>query len=150
MVRKPTADARESERVAPVAPDAADADDGVTFTEGSGNVFEDLGLPDAQERLAKAKLAHQITTTLARRHLTQTQAAGVLGISQPKVSDLTRGKLSGFSMERLFKLLLSLDYDVRISLAPVPRRTKSRPSLRVRSEVAASGAAGARPKPVRS
>ncbi len=72
---------------------------------GSGNVFADLGLPDAEERLAKAELAPQILNIIARRRLTQAQAAELLGIDQPKVSALTRGKLSGFSMERLFHFL---------------------------------------------
>jgi predicted XRE-type DNA-binding protein len=147
MVSKRAASAPESDHF---DPDVFDINEEITVTASSGNVFEDLGLPDAEERLAKAKLAHRITTTIERRHLTQQQAAGVLGISQPKISDLCRGKLSGFSMERLFKLLRALDYDVSISVIPTPQRTKTRPSLRVVSEVAASGLAEERPRPVRS
>jgi predicted XRE-type DNA-binding protein len=130
--------------------DRADTNEEFTVTPSSGNVFEDLGLPNAQERLAKAHLARQIATTIKRRHLTQLQAAGVLGISQPKVSDLVRGKLAGFSMDRLFKLLLALNYDVRISVTPTPQRTKTRPSLRVTSEVAVAGVAEEPPRPLRS
>lgn len=88
---------------------------------GSGNVFADLGLPDAEERLAKAELARQILKIIADRRLTQTQAAELLGIDQPKVSALTRGKLSGFSMERLFHFLNALGRDVQITVKPKPR-----------------------------
>jgi predicted XRE-type DNA-binding protein len=125
-------------------------EDEITVTASSGNVFDDLGLPIAQERLAKAQLARQVANAIARRHLTQAQAAAVLGVGQPKVSDLVRGKLSGFSMERLFKLLLALDYDVQISVTPTPPRTKTKPSLRVMSEVAASGLAKEAPRPARA
>ena len=88
---------------------------------GSGNVFADLGLPDAEERLAKAELARQILKIIARRRLTQAQAAELLGIDQPKVSALTRGKLSGFSMERLFHFLNALGRDVQITVKAKPR-----------------------------
>lgn len=88
---------------------------------GSGNVFADLGLPDAEERLAKAELARQILNIVAQRRLTQAEAAEILGIDQPKVSALTRGKLSGFSMERLFRFLNVLGRDVDISIKPKPR-----------------------------
>ena len=89
--------------------------------EGSGNVFADLDLPDAEERLAKAELARQILKIISTRSLTQTQAAEILGIDQPKVSALTRGKLSGFSMERLFHFLNCLGLDVQITVKPKPR-----------------------------
>lgn len=88
---------------------------------GSGNVFADLDLPDAEERLAKAELARQILNIIAQRHLTQAEAAELLGIDQPKVSALTRGKLSGFSMERLFHFLNLLGRDVKITIKPKPR-----------------------------
>jgi predicted XRE-type DNA-binding protein len=88
---------------------------------GSGNVFADLGLPDAEERLAKAELARQILNIIARRRLTQAQAADLLGIDQPKVSALTRGRLSGFSMERLFHFLNALGRDVQIIVKAKPR-----------------------------
>jgi len=84
--------------------------------EGTGNVFADLDLPDAEERLAKAELARQILNIITQRGLTQSQAAEILGIDQPKVSALIRGKLSGFSMERLFHFLNALGLDVQITL----------------------------------
>ena len=89
-----------------------------TVTPGSGNVFEDLGIPDAGIALAKANLAHSISEAIARRKLSQVKAAGVLGITQPKVSDLTRGKLDGFTLDRLLKLLNRLDLAVEISVRP--------------------------------
>lgn len=88
---------------------------------GSGNVFADLNLPDAEERLAKAELARLILNIITERRLTQTQAAELLGIDQPKVSALTRGKLSGFSMERLFLFLNALGRDVQITVKPKPQ-----------------------------
>ena len=77
------------------------------FTPSSGNVFADLNLPHADDLLAKAELAAKIIAEIQRRRLTQSQAAAILGIDQPKVSALKQGKLSGFSIERLMRLLLS-------------------------------------------
>lgn len=87
---------------------------------GSDNVFADLGLPHAEERLAKAELARQVLNIITERRLTQIQAAEFLGIDQPKVSALTRGKLSGFSMERLFHFLTALGRDVQITVKQKP------------------------------
>jgi len=95
--------------------------EGIEVYHGSGNVFADLGLPDAEERLAKAELARQILNIITERRLTQTEAAELLGIDQPKVSALTRGKLSGFSMERLFHFLNTLGRDVQITVKAKPR-----------------------------
>jgi predicted XRE-type DNA-binding protein len=80
----------------------------------SGNVFEDLGLPNPEELLLKAQLAAQIGSLISARQLTQSEAAGLLGIDQPKVSALLRGKLSGFSTERLFRFLNALGSNVEI------------------------------------
>jgi predicted XRE-type DNA-binding protein len=84
--------------------------------ESSGNIFEDMGSPDAAERLAKALLARTIRKRLEGR--TQTDAAAVLGISQPDVSDLVRGRLRRFSQERLEKFLTLLGANVRIVVEP--------------------------------
>jgi predicted XRE-type DNA-binding protein len=89
-------------------------------TEGSGNVFADLGLADPEEALAKAELARQIGALLAERGLTQAQAAALLGVDQPKVSALVRGRLEGFSLDRLLRFLLALDRDVEIVVRPRP------------------------------
>ena len=87
----------------------------------SGNVFADLGLPHADDLLAKAELAAKIIADIQRRRITQAQAAAVLGIDQPKISALKQGKLSGFSIERLMRLLLLLGRDVEIAVKEKPR-----------------------------
>jgi predicted XRE-type DNA-binding protein len=86
------------------------------FTPSSGNVFADLNLPYADDLLAKAELAAKIIAEIQRRRLTQSQAAAILGIDQPKVSALKQGKLSGFSIERLMRLLLALGRDIEITV----------------------------------
>ena len=88
------------------------------YTVGSGNVFADLGVPEPEEALAKAALAHQIAELVARRGWTQARAAEALGIDQPKVSALLRGRLAGFSIERLLRFLTALDQDVAIVVGP--------------------------------
>lgn len=90
-------------------------------TASSGNVFQDLGLPQSDELLAKAALANQIASIVSHRHLTQAEAARVLGTGQPKVSELLAGKLDGFSIERLIRFLNALDRDVQILVSPKPR-----------------------------
>jgi predicted XRE-type DNA-binding protein len=87
----------------------------------SGNVFADLELPDAEEMQAKALLSIQIHDIIKKRRLTQAQAAELLGIDQPKVSALIRGRLKGFSMERLFHFLNLLGRDVQIVVSPKSR-----------------------------
>ena len=96
----------------------------------SGNVFEDLGVPDSAEALAKADLAARIAEIIAERGLTQTGAAKLLGIDQPSVSDLIRGRLRGFSSDRLFRFLNALGRDVEIVIRP-KRRSGSKPAIRV-------------------
>jgi predicted XRE-type DNA-binding protein len=98
-------------------------------TPSSGNVFADLNLPQADDLLAKAELTSKIIAEIQRRRLTQSQAAMILGIDQPKVSALKQGKLSGFSIERLMRLLLLLGRDIEIQ---VKARAKSRASARLR------------------
>jgi predicted XRE-type DNA-binding protein len=94
------------------------------FVVGSGNIFEDAGRPDAKEALARAELLRQITSIIRHRHLTQVEAAKILGTTQPIVSDLMRGKLSKFSFERLFAFLVCLGRDVEIVVRPKPRSRK--------------------------
>ena len=98
--------------------------------ESSGNVFADLALRDPQNRLAKAQLAHQICQVIAGRGLTQTKAAKLLGLDQPKISALMHGKLKGFSAERLFRCLNDLGQEVEITIRPA-RRTGRRGDTRV-------------------
>jgi predicted XRE-type DNA-binding protein len=87
----------------------------------SGNVFADIGLPNPEERLAKAELAIRIAEAIRARRLTQTRAARVLRIDQPKISRLLRGQLSGFSTERLMHFLTRLGRDVEIVVKIAPR-----------------------------
>ena len=93
----------------------------IAITRGTKNVFADLGYPDAVERQAKLRLAHALNQVLEQRELTQTAAATVLGLTQPKVSALRHYKLSGFSVERLMTLLTVLDQDVEIVIKRKPR-----------------------------
>jgi predicted XRE-type DNA-binding protein len=74
----------------------------------SGNVFADLGVPNAEEYLAKSELAAQIFKIVKARRLTQVAAGKLLGIPQPKVSALLNGRLDGFSTERLIRFLNAL------------------------------------------
>jgi predicted XRE-type DNA-binding protein len=81
---------------------------------GSGNVFADLGFPDAAELDIKVPLAVEIVRIINTRHLSQVAAGNVLKINQPKVSALKNFKLDGFSIERLMTFLLALGHDVEI------------------------------------
>ncbi len=85
-----------------------------TVVYGSGNVFADIGLPDAEGELAKAKLALAVRKTIESRGLTQADAAKSMGLDQPKVSKIVRGRLSEFSTEKLLRCLLRLGMDVDI------------------------------------
>ena len=93
----------------------------IEVEKGSGNIFADIGLPNREERLAKADLAIRIGAAIRARRLTQSRAAHVLGIDQPKISRLLRGQLSGFSTERLMRFLTSLGRDVEITVKAAPR-----------------------------
>jgi predicted XRE-type DNA-binding protein len=112
-------------------------------TMSSGNVFADLGLPDADELLVKAELVMQISRIVEERGLTQVQAAELLGIDQPKVSHLLRGNLRGYSVERLSRFLNALGQDVEIVVRPKPRterQGRTRVTSRRRSAPAAARA----------
>ncbi len=87
-------------------------------TEGSGNVFADLGLPNADQELMKARLTLQIARILKDRGLTQSEAAKILGIQQPHVSALVRNRGGNFSVGRLIDFLTVLGHDVEITVKP--------------------------------
>jgi predicted XRE-type DNA-binding protein len=89
--------------------------------EGSSNIFADLGFPHPEEHLAKAGLAVQIIEIIRQRRLSQSAAAKILGIDQPKVSALVRGQLKNFSLDRLCRFLNALDKDVEIVVKDKPR-----------------------------
>ena len=95
----------------------------------SGNVYSDIGLANADGHLAKAHLAHTICDLIAEAGLNQSQAARRLGIDQPKVSALMRGRLRDFSTDRLMRFITALDHDVVITIRE-PKDTAN-PSVRV-------------------
>ena len=90
----------------------------------SGNVFADLGVAEPDVALAKAELARLIEQIIRSRGLTQVQAAEILGVDQGKVSALVRGRLSGFSTDRLFRFLAALGSNIDIVIRPRGRSTK--------------------------
>lgn len=90
----------------------------VTVTPSCGNIFADLDLPDPELLLAKAKLSIMIEHLIKERRLTQAQAAKLMGLTQPNVSDLVRGRLDGFTLDRLFRCLEALDQEIEIMVRP--------------------------------
>jgi len=87
----------------------------------SGNVFADLGLPNADEHLIKAGLVVKIGRIVRQRELTQAAAAQLMGIDQPKVSAMLAGEFRGYSVERLMRFLVALGHDVEIVVKPRKR-----------------------------
>ncbi len=103
--------------------------DPVKVRRSSGNVFADLGIENPEEYLAKADLAASIQAAIEMRGLTQKQAGALLGISQPNVSTLLKGKLNGFSTDRLLRFLTLLGSDVKISVSRPDFRKVGRVSV---------------------
>jgi predicted XRE-type DNA-binding protein len=89
-----------------------------SITESSGNVFADLGLPNAEQELMKAELTFQIYRIVKKRKLTQTEAAKILGLKQPHVSLLMRNRSGSFSVGRLMEFLTALGQDIEIAVRP--------------------------------
>ena len=100
--------------------------DKIKIARSSGNVFADLGRPDAETHLLKAKLVARIDEIIRQRGLKQVEAAKLLGLSQPDVSRLLQGSFREYSVERLFRLLMALGRDVEIVIR------ESRPQRRGR------------------
>ena len=92
--------------------------------QGTDNVLADLGFEDAEELSAKAVLAVKLNELIDKRSLSQTEAAHITGMTQPKVSQVRRYKLQNISLERLMQALVSLDQRVEIVVQPA-RRTHS-------------------------
>lgn len=86
----------------------------IEIEESSGNIFADLGVPQPEETLIQADLALAIGRRISQEGWTQKQAAEVLGVRQSDVSNIVRGKLKGFSIERLVRLLRSLDCEIQV------------------------------------
>ena len=95
-----------------------DMSDDFQVTRSSGNVFADLGLPDADQQLLKARFAMVIGALIEQHGLSQTAAATRIGISQPDVSKLLKGRLLGFSLDRLMEIARTLGTDIEIKLTP--------------------------------
>jgi predicted XRE-type DNA-binding protein len=108
---------------------------------GSGNVFEDIGVPRSGEALAKAEIASRIAAAIEKRGLSQTAAAKLLDIDQSDVSDLVRGKLRGFSTDRLLRFVVALGQDVEIVIHRRAHRGRIG-SLRVLDDEPKRAAAG--------
>lgn len=95
---------------------------GIEVQRSSGNVYADLGLPDAEKLRIKTGLVIEIRKAMRRLELTQQAAAKRMGISQPKVSDMMRGDFSNLSERKLMDCLTRLGYDIEINLRPVTER----------------------------
>ena len=106
----------------------------IEYEISSGNVFEDMDLPNAQERLVKAQLASKIIEIAQEKNLTQKKIATFLEIDQPKVSALYNGRLTGFSISRLFKFLILLDQDIDIIIKEKSNHHSAFGHLTVHSE----------------
>ncbi len=92
--------------------------DGIEVQRGSGNVFADLGLPDADKLKIKTGLVIEIRKAMRNLGLTQQDAAKRMGITQPKVSDMMRGDFTNLSERKLMDCLTRLGYDIEISVRP--------------------------------
>ena len=97
---------------------------------GGRNVFADIGIPNAEEHLVKAKLVFKIDTIMKKRGLKQAEAAGLFGVRQPDVSKMLRGEFRQFSVERLLRFLVALNQDVEIVVKP-HRGRRDAPALHV-------------------
>jgi predicted XRE-type DNA-binding protein len=93
----------------------------VRFTRSSGNVFKDLGLENPDDLLQKSRLVSVIHSVMRKRRLSQSEAAQMMGVSQPDLSKLIRGRTAGFSMERLVTMLSAIGVSTHITLE-VPTR----------------------------
>jgi predicted XRE-type DNA-binding protein len=92
--------------------------------EGSGNVFADFGLPDAEHRLLKANIVNELHRLIKERGLTQVKAAKRVGIHQPDLSRLLRGDFEDYSAERLMRMLTVFEQDIEIVMKPNHRAGK--------------------------
>src|SRR6185437_6542512 len=91
-------------------------------TNGSGNIFADLGLPNAEEHQLKAALVVQLKRLIADRELSQVAAAKLVEMKQPDLSKLLRGQLKLVSVEKLLRMLTAFDQDVEITVKPHRKR----------------------------
>jgi len=101
----------------------------IKSTKSSGNVFADLGLPNADEHLIKADIVLAIAERIRAKRLTQAEVSKLIGLAQPDVSKLLRGHFTGYSFERLFGFLTALGENVRIAVSPAKSRKQARVEL---------------------
>ena len=104
------------------------------ITEGSGNVYADLGIPDAETMLVKAGLAAAISQSIASMKVTQQQAAGILGVTQSRLSNLLNGRFRGISEAKMMECLVRLGRDVRIVIGQERPRRKIPGKIKVMQE----------------
>ena len=90
----------------------------IQYEKSSGNVFADIGLPDAGEHFLKAKLVFKIDALMQEHGMKQTEAANLFGVKQPDVSKMLHGDFKQFSVERLLRFLIALGQDVEINVMP--------------------------------
>jgi predicted XRE-type DNA-binding protein len=100
------------------------------YETGSGNVFKDIGVPNAEEHFVKAQLVFKIDTIMKKRGMKQVDAAALFGVRQPDISKMLRGEFRQFSVERLLRFLVALNQDVEIVVKPHRGRNDG-PALRV-------------------
>src|ERR1700688_1105998 len=100
------------------------------FATGSRTVFQDIGVPNAEEHLVKAQLVFKIDTIMKKQRMKQTEAAALFGVRQPDISKMLRGEFRQFSVERLLRFLVKLDQDVEIVVRP-HRDRHNAPALHV-------------------
>jgi predicted XRE-type DNA-binding protein len=98
-----------------------------TVTRSSGNVYADAGLPDADTQLVKAQLVSRIDAIIRERGLSQREAARILDVAQPDLSNILRGRFRGYSVERLMRMLTAFDCDVSIVITEKDREAASIP-----------------------
>ena len=92
------------------------------ITQGFGNVYADIGVAQSEAMLAKAQLAQRVGSIIAARKLTQREAAEIIGVPQPKLSNILRGQFRGVSEAKLMDCLLRLGNDVQIVVKPARRK----------------------------
>ena len=101
----------------------------IKSTKSSGNVFADLGLPNADEHFVKAEIVLSIAARIKSKGLTQAEASKLIGLAQPDVSKLLRGHFTGYSFERLFGFLTALGERVKIEVSVAKTKKEARVEL---------------------
>jgi predicted XRE-type DNA-binding protein len=101
----------------------------IKSTKSSGNVFADLGVPNADEHFIKAEIVLGIAARVKSKGLTQAETAKLIGLAQPDVSKLLRGHFAGYSFERLFGFLTALGEKVKIEVSAAKSKKEARVEL---------------------